>query len=103
MKIKALIVASVLALSGCNEVNQEQINAAIGSVQKSAAAICGFVPLASSIVDIFHANGGGFSSTLDVARQICGAITVSHTSYRRTGVAPPPTLYGVPVRGRFVR
>lgn len=105
MKIYAIALAAALTLGGCNEVNQQQINQAISAVQQSARAICGFVPYANTIVNIFQANGGAFRSTLDVAQQICGAISVSASSYASSHgrVVRTPTLYGVPVQGTFVR
>lgn len=124
--IGAAVIFSALTLGGCatlppvdiggavaniintgkipsiNPAIDARVNATIAEVQSISTKVCGFLPLVSTVGGIIAtlAGAGAIEQTAaGIAQSICNAVTKKGA--RRGGAAP--RLYGVPLRGRFVR
>jgi hypothetical protein len=99
MKKLLMVAAVALPLGGC--VTGRDGNIVVGdyvvAVQQTAVSLCGFLPTAQFIGDLFL-QGETYDTVSTVASAICRA--VSARSYRPGTV---PTVKGVPVQGRFLR
>lgn len=113
MKKIVLVAALGLGLAGCASNGTLQIPTAltpaaittdVAQVQSIAKNLCGWVEPVSVIAQIiaaFSGGGGIVSNAHTIATQICATVTVAPQGARR-GMRVA-TVYGVPLRGRFVR
>lgn len=106
---KILITAALVAsLGGCATApvtTPVSVTNVVSEVQAIAQEVCGFLPVAQTILGIF--SSGAFTSAAAVASAICSAVNQTPAAGRlggrlRAGVGTP-TVSGVPVVGRFVR
>lgn len=88
-------------LGGCaTGPTSTQIDQTVAQVQAIAQQVCAFVPTAQTVLNIISALGvPGVGIAGDIASKICTAVTSK--SARRGAAAPK--LYGVTIRGNFVR
>jgi hypothetical protein len=100
-----LVPALALGLGGCFSTtggggSADPPSTLITQVQQSAVAICGFLPNARDVGDIFLAGNANYTVAADIAEAICRAIK---TRSFRAGKPVPPQVAGVVVRGTYVR
>lgn len=99
------IITNVISTGKIPSITPEidaKVNAAVTQVQSITTTVCGFLPIASTVAGILAtlAGAGAVEQTAaSVAQSICNAVTKKGA--RRGGAAP--RLYGVPIRGKFVR
>ena len=93
--------AVALALTGCATTPTSSIN--IPQVQSLATSICGFLPLATTVLGLFGTNP--LASALDVATLICNAVvpTKSAARLRASPARGPIVVNGIVIQGQFVR
>ena len=70
----------------------------VSDVQSIATAVCGYLPAATMVVDIFASGNAGVMVAEEIAKAICAAAT-----RKRAVRGSVPTVYGVKLRGQFVR
>jgi hypothetical protein len=75
------------------------ITGAIAQVQQITQTICGFVPTATTIANIFAAGNPALQSATTIANAICGAVTSKTATLR----GATPMVAGVKVQGQFVK
>ena len=93
-KLTALALCCGLAACNAPQVDDTQTADAVARVQSTAAALCGFVPAASTIAGIFTSNPDVQTAT-QIAAIICSVVTkkgARHWQYR-----------GVVIKGHFVK
>lgn len=98
--LAAAVLSSTLLLSACGNIPQPSattIDSDVQAVQAWATKICGFVPLAETVINIVGAGGSVAQSAQSVANSICAAVT---SKAAKRGARP--TVNGVKVRGYFV-
>lgn len=113
--MKTLISVTLLAasLAGCASNGTLQIPTAltppaiatdIQQIQSVAQGICGWrepLSVIAQIVATFTGGGAAIGTVNQVAQQICATVAVAPHAARRGAQAT--TVYGVPLRGHFVR
>jgi hypothetical protein len=101
MKRAALVSILALSLGGCLTAREPGTVPVTGdyitSVQQTAVSLCGFLPTAQFIGNLFL-EGETYDNVSALAGLICRAVTTR--SYRPGKTI---TVDGVPVEGRFVR
>lgn len=101
-----LPIVCALALAGCATTGSTpgapagSVTSIVTQVQRVTRQVCGFVPVAKTIVGIFSAGGG---SALGIAQEICNAVTNNPMTEGPRGGRTVPKVRGVAVRGQFVR
>lgn len=97
--MRKIVIAAALAagLSGC-ATGGGSGSVDVSAVQQDAVKICGFLPTAETILNIFASGNTVYVSASIIANAICAAVTAKSA---RRGSAP--TVNGVVVHGTFVR
>jgi hypothetical protein len=92
------LLAGSLTLGGCATTDTGWPTIDVEQVRLVAVQICGFLPVADTVVEIIGLGNPLLSSASAVAAAICDSVT-------RPGAARGviPHVNGVPVRGRFVK
>jgi len=96
-------LAATLGFAGCTStggIDTGQIAAYEQQVQQIAVSICGFLPTAATVLNIFVGNPA-LGTAEAIAQAICNAVTPSAQLQARKR-ATMPNVGGVPVHGRFV-
>lgn len=74
--LTGIILASAISLGGCAGLTpstlQTDITRIVAEVRTAAAALCGFVPTASSIISVWNAAAG--ATVAGVAGSICSVL-----------------------------
>jgi hypothetical protein len=73
----------------------------INRVQTEAVAVCGFLPTAQTVADMFLSGNTTVQAISTWASAICSAVTPK-AGVRRASGAGFGRVNGVPVRGKFV-
>lgn len=97
----SLLLLSACASSGTVSSSATTTNAQVEQVRKTAVQICGYLPLASTVVNIFASSNPLLTTSVGVAQAICNAVTnrpLADGPGDRT-----PRVGNVVVRGKFVR
>lgn len=93
----ALVIGlALLGLSACREAKTDGV---VAETQSLGAKICKFVPAANTILGILATGRPDLASAGAIASAICGAIA---SQPRAGGLAEPPTVAGVVVRGQRI-
>jgi hypothetical protein len=81
------------------------VNDVVAKVQAIAVKVCGFLPTASTVINIVSAGSPIAATAESIAQSICAAVSaVPKLGARLSGAAPPVIMVnGVQVHGRFVR
>jgi hypothetical protein len=102
---KLLLVAAaaaVVGLSGCTTPFNPATFAA--QVQAETQKLCGYVPTAETITNLFATGVPGVQLAETLANAICGAVGPAPKTtalFRAHAAAPPPVLYGVKLKGHY--
>lgn len=98
--MRKIIFASLAALSlaSCTALPTGGQTIDIALVQRIAVGACGFLPTASTVLNIFSAGNALVMTAESVAGSICAAITAKAS--RRGG--PGPSVNGVAIHGTYV-
>lgn len=80
----------------------------IDTAQTTAQTVCGFLPLAATVLDILALANPVLATGEAIGTAICKSVMASSpaASAARVARAAPPvpaTVSGVPIQGRFVR
>ena len=88
-----------ITLAGCGTINPftNQPNTP-ADVQNATVQACGFLPTASTVLNILAVGNPAAATAEAVAQAICAAVTPAPKALK--GV---PTVNGVEIHGRFVR
>lgn len=107
MRSASIALAASLALAGCattgtlpggGTVDVSNPDQTIATVQAAAVKACGWEPTVATLVELFTANP--VVMTADAwARAMCNAVGSKSTALNHRA----PTLYGVQLKGTFVR
>lgn len=89
------MLAASLALAGCGTTSNT--GDTVAQVQAIAKQVCGFLPTATTVLNIISGGNSYVQTAESVASAICSAVT-SKAALR----GAVPTVNGVKVRGRFV-
>ncbi len=100
MSIRSYVAGPLLALSLASCATLGVDAGTIAQIQNAAVAACGFLPAASTIVNIIGTNSPGLQTAQAIAIAICQAM---QPQTARGLIARTPTVAGVRVDGRFVR
>ena len=115
------LIAPLLALSlaGCSSVNavtpsptvsvpsitvpvSSNTSKTVKNVQSIAVTICGFLPIASTVINVLT-NNPLVPTAEAIASKICSVATNVKVGGRRYSKSNSPTLDGVEIKGSFVR
>jgi hypothetical protein len=103
MQLRSLlpVLAAALMLGACASTAEDPGMAArVKAAQDAAVRVCGFLPIAETVIDIIGIPGAG--SAVKIADRICAAVKAAPA-----GFAAPPVVEiegrQIPVRGQFVR
>lgn len=96
----AIVLALTMPLMAAN--CERQSTDIIAQVQKTATAVCGYVPAASTVAAIVDAIGGAGSATVvaTAANGICAAVKASGANKL---VSEQPQFMGVPIHGHWAK
>jgi Holliday junction resolvasome RuvABC endonuclease subunit len=74
----------------------------VSSVQTIAVQVCGFLPTAATITDIFLSSNPAYQTAEAIGQAICAAVAPVKQA-GRFGSGPSPMVGGVAVHGKFVQ
>jgi hypothetical protein len=98
--LMAIPLVAAMTLAGCATTGTDNKNF-LEQVRQAAVAVCGFLPAVDTVVAIV-ATGNPIAATVaGLANAICAAVTALPPAEVRRG-APPPTVAGVVIHGKFV-
>lgn len=98
MRKVLLTTLAGIALVGCSTTSVEQVSAKAKQIQDYTKLFCSFVPTIGTVAAIL--SKGSSLPVTQIAQDICTAVT---TAPLADGPARVPRVYGVVIKGRFVR
>ncbi len=110
--MRKILTCSALALSialgSCGTTGTSTtatINSIVTQVQAIAVQVCGFLPTASTVINIVSGSNAIAATAESVAQSICAAVSaVPKLGGRLRGTARAPIMVnGVVIHGRWVR
>lgn len=87
-----------LGLASCSTIGIDA--GTIANIQNTVVSVCGYLPTASTIINILGQNSPQLQSAQAIAQAICGAVGPSGG---RGLLRVNPVVKGVPIQGKFVR
>lgn len=95
--VRAAALVGSLALAGCGTTSNGMptVNDIVAGVQ----AACGFLPTATSVANLIVTHEASVQTGAQIIGLICSAVT-KKSAIRGSG---GPKVYGVAIKGKFVR
>lgn len=93
-----VLAASVLLTACAGSQTATKADAVVAQAQATAQTVCGYLPTAETVLDIFLSGSSAYQTGAAIANAICSAL-----SRPSAGRGSRPTVAGVAIRGKYVR